>query len=357
MKEKINICMVSNGHVFAINLGILITSILVNSNREDEFYFHIITDNMSDDDKNKLIQLKEIKNFDIEFYSPDINRIEKYKNWAKKFGIQSFWGYNIYLKLEVIHLLTHLDKVIFLDVDQIVLKSMGEIYYSDLEDYYIIAADYGVDIKDYRKESYKLFNVKSPDEFYKRKIKNENATIEYFRNLKMEYKKTHMPFCTGFMCMNLKSLRNAMKEEDVNNYVEMCIENNIKLYEEAIFCYFIKKDKIKFVDHKYNVPMAIWLKDESCDVYIAHFSCGKIFELSHDAVPAPKEKNSLLLKGWKYLFMTVWFREDPIYFIDRFNQYDRNCLERKIDKVISLILWLIPIKSIRDKIRDYLSNY
>ncbi|WP_051436837.1 glycosyltransferase family 8 protein [Brachyspira alvinipulli] len=357
MKEKINICMVSNGHVFAINLGILITSILVNSNKEDEFYFHIITDNMSNEDKNKLIQLKEIKNFDIKFYTPDINRIAKYKKWAKTFCVQEFWGYSIYFKLEVIHLLTHLDKVIFLDVDQMVLKSLSEIYYTNLDSYYIIAADHQFDIRLYRNETYKLLNIKSIEEYDNNRIKNEKSIYQHYKNLQIDYKKTHIPFCSGFMCMNLKLLRNEMKEEFINDYVETCINNNVKVYEQDILIYFIKKDKIKFVDPKYNIPMAIWLKEESCDVYIAHFSCGKIFEISHDAVPAPKEKNRLLLQGWKYLSMTAWFKEDPIYFMDRFNQYDRTCLERKIDKVINFILWIIPIKAIRDNIRKFFLDY
>lgn len=351
MKDKINMCMVANGHNFAINLGILITSILINSNKEDEFCFHIITDNMSDDDRNKLIQLKEIKKFDIQFYTPDINRIDKYKRWAKEFGIESYWGYSIYLKLEVIYMLTHLDKVIFLDIDQIILKSMSEIYYTDFDNHYIIAAEHESYIEHYREDSYKLFNVKSIEEYKKNKIKLKNKTIEFYKKFKIE----HAAFCTGFMCMNLKSLRNEMTEEYVDNYVQMCIDNNVRLYEEYIFFYFIKKDKIKFIDFKYNVSRAIWLKDEYCNVYIAHYSWGKVFEPSCNFIP--KEKNSLLLDGWKYLSMTPWFKEDPIYFINIFNQYDKILLEKKIDKVISLILWLIPIKKIRDKIRNFLADY
>lgn len=69
-----------------------------------------------------------------------------------------------------------------------------------------------------------------------------------------------------------------------------------------------------------------------------------------------KRKNSLLLKGWKYLTMTPWFKEDPIYFMNIFNQYDNICLERKINKIVDIMVWLIPIKSIRDKIRKMIEE-
>ena len=50
-----NICMIANGHDYVIELAILIVSILQNSDEEDNFYFHIITEYMDELDKNKLI--------------------------------------------------------------------------------------------------------------------------------------------------------------------------------------------------------------------------------------------------------------------------------------------------------------
>ena len=43
-----DICFVCNGHVFAVNMGITIVSILKNSDKDDKFHFHIISDDISE---------------------------------------------------------------------------------------------------------------------------------------------------------------------------------------------------------------------------------------------------------------------------------------------------------------------
>ncbi|WP_051436836.1 glycosyltransferase [Brachyspira alvinipulli] len=349
MKEVINICLISNGHVYAINTGILIVSILMNSDQDDKFYFHIITNDMSDEDKNKLIQLKEIKDFNIKFYTPDLNVLEKYKEFVNKTKIPFYWGYSPFLRLEIMNILKDVDKVISMDVDLVVLKNLKELFYADISNYDILSIKYEKDrSKSLRFEEFNfLYGEK---EKKKEKIENDDF---YNKMLKMGIvnKNPEDLIFVGVMYMNLKSLRNIISHEKVCKYFNKLIDS--KIYgagEGYFFDYFIPKERILMLDEKYQTDMAIWRKEEYCDdVYIAHYSCGKVFEPSCYFIP--KEKNSLLLKGWKYLIMTPWFKEDPIYFMNIFNQYDNIRLERKINKIVDIIVWLIPLKTVRDKIR------
>lgn len=345
MKEVINICLISNGHVYAINTGILIVSILINSDKDDKFYFHIITNDMSDDDKNKLIQLKEIKDFNIKFYTPDLNVLEKYKEFVNKDKIPFYWGYSPFLRLEIMNILKDVDKVISMDVDLVVLKNLKELFYTDISNYDILSVRY-------EKDKSKSLRFEEFNSLYgtNKKIGNDDF-YDKMSKMGILNKAPEDLIFAGVIYMNLKSLRNIISHEKVCEYFNKLID--LKIYgvgEGYFFDYFIPKERILMLDEKYQTDMAIWRKEEYCDdVYIAHYSCGKVFEPSCYFIP--KEKNSLLLKGWKYLTMTPWFKEDPIYFMNIFNQYDNIRLERKINKILDIIIWLIPLRSVRDKIR------
>lgn len=359
MKDKMNICMISNGHVFAVNLGILITSILVNSNEEDEFCFHIITEDMSDNDRNKLIQLKYIKDFDIKFYSPDKERIKVYREWEKmaKAKMPSYWGHSAFLRFEIMHLLKDLDKVVNMDVDIVVLKSLREIFDTNIDNHAILCIEREKNIYQYlRDEVYTKSSNMNMKKYNENELKEENDNSKkYLEKIGILDKYPEETICAGFIYMNLKYMRENISYEDMDKYFYKLIELNVdRILEDMFLNYFIPNDKVIRIDEKYQAVMAIWRKEENCDVYAAHYSCGKVFEPSCYYIP--KEKNSLLLKGWKYLTMTPWFKEDPIYFMNIFNQYDNICLERKINEIVDIMVWLIPIKSIIDKIRKMIEE-
>ena len=64
--EKIKIAFCIN-NCFAAPLAAAMSSILVNSNNDDEFEFFIISDDLSEKNCKKLNDLKNIKNFSIKF--------------------------------------------------------------------------------------------------------------------------------------------------------------------------------------------------------------------------------------------------------------------------------------------------
>ena len=354
MINKNNICFVANGNKYIIEYGIVIVSILINSESDERFIFHIISEDITDDDKNKFIQLKEIKDFDIYFYKPNV---EKYKKWVEesKGKIIKAWSYHVFLKLEIINILNDLDKVLFLDTDTLVLKSLKDIFNTNIEQYFILVTEnyLGNIIKYIRKDGYKKLDIKDGGE--ENYIKLSYSNVEKSMNeISILDKKPNEWFSSGFMYMNLKSLREIMTEKLIDNYFIQLINSDIDIFgDEAFFNYFIPNEKILRVSESYNAVMAMWRKEEYCDVHVAHFSGGTILA-SVFAEVMPEYKNKLLLYGWKYLTYTPWYKENPFYYNDLFARYNNIRIEQKINKIIDIIVWLIPLRKMRDKFRDKL---
>lgn len=104
----------------------LITSILCNANPDDKLFFHIITDDISENSKNKLKILEEIKKFEISYTYPNTASIEGIPVCANPL-INNLCNY----KLKIASLFPKLEKVIVLEGDMIVLTSLKELWCID----------------------------------------------------------------------------------------------------------------------------------------------------------------------------------------------------------------------------------
>ncbi|MEI0525814.1 glycosyltransferase [Brachyspira murdochii] len=138
MQETMNICLISDNN-FVNYLAALIVSILKNSNEEDKFHFHIIEVDITDENKSKIIQLKEIKNCEISFYKCIYD--EKCKYIDKKIKeLHPFhsWHYSNFYKLYIPFMFKNIDNILYLDSDEIAIKSISEIFNTSIFDYYCI---------------------------------------------------------------------------------------------------------------------------------------------------------------------------------------------------------------------------
>ena len=134
-----NICIIADNN-YVEYMATFIVSVLKNSNIEDDFFFHVIEEDISDENKNKLSLLKEIKNFEIMFYKP-IN-IEKYKKWVQELQIINpsyLWNYKIFIKLDIPFIFQSLDNILYLDIDQIVLSRIDKFFKFDMSNNYLLA--------------------------------------------------------------------------------------------------------------------------------------------------------------------------------------------------------------------------
>lgn len=250
-ERNLNICYSSDKN-YAKYLALSMLSILKTKNPEDRIYFHILDGGILNKDKNKILSLKKIADFEIEFIKVDnvkfINCPLKYTNRLTKAA---------YYRLLLSDFIKDIDRIIYLDCDVEVKCSLAELYNMDLEDYYMAGVyDYSFD------KQRKRLNLD-----------------EYFNS--------------GVLLIDLAKLREIDFTDKVFKFIE---QNSDKLRlhdQDVINLYF--KDKIKRIDSKWNAqcilkfPNYKEILDNAC---IAHFICA--------------DKSDFIFMNLKYIFETEY---------------------------------------------------
>lgn len=124
---EINICFGLNDE-YCQHCACTIASILYNSDKEDDYNIHILTDYISDKNKKRLDSLKSIRGFKIKYYNVSAKEFETLRP-DHNLGLSSFF------RLKAFELFKF-DKVLYLDCDLIVRKDIKELYATDITDYY-----------------------------------------------------------------------------------------------------------------------------------------------------------------------------------------------------------------------------
>ncbi|WP_304332719.1 glycosyltransferase family 8 protein [Brachyspira innocens] len=329
---RMDICLCSDNN-YAKYMGTTIASILSNSKEDEEIYFHLIVDNdVTDDSKNKLLSLKKIKNCEMKFYTPDV---EKYKKWFEVGSVKHLSAATFY-RLDIHRLIQDIDKVLYLDCDIIVNDSLKELFEIDINNYYIITV----------KDIYFLDSKKDINESY---------------------------FNSGVILVNSK----LWLESNVSELFENYYLNNYKnIYGDQDILNYCLKEKVKYLDNIWNYFPLKSLYDGKPikDIKIPHYA----------AAVKPWNDNGRVFyfadEFWKYYQLTPWFLERPIDAIQtilaqKYGDYEetklkindvkcfgiyhnRNTLEIVIFfikiriemsfKNINKIAWFIPVKKWRE---------
>jgi len=124
-KTIIEIISVSDDN-YVQHLAVMMVSILINSKEEEAFNFYIMDGGISEKSKKKLNQLKEIKDFNINYI---VGKNKDYEFCPLTLG----YVINTYYRFEILAFLPHLSKVLLLDSDLIVRGSLREFWEYDLE--------------------------------------------------------------------------------------------------------------------------------------------------------------------------------------------------------------------------------
>ena len=236
-----NICVIADNN-YVEYLATLIVSILKNSDVSDGFFFHVIEEDISDENKNKLLLLKQIKDFEIKFYKP-IN-VEKYKTWVEQLRIinpSHLWSYKIFIKLDIPFIFQSLDNILYLDIDQIVLSRIDKYFKFDMSNYYLMAMqisknsfDTGLDWID-------------SDEDYKRFTSYIYIYIYIYMNPKKDY------LVSNIMMFNLNLIRQEKSLYEIEQNMDKCFEKYKKvIYSEEHILLFLFYSKMVFVDWSIN---------------------------------------------------------------------------------------------------------
>lgn len=129
--EKIHIVMAFNGK-YEIAAGVAIYSILKNADYQDWHSFHILSANISDDFKEKIKKLKSKKRFDIEYIDMPTYLSKNALNTEQN---PTFYRY--YLP----DLLPNINKVLWLDADILVYRSLRPLYQTNIKKYYVAGVE------------------------------------------------------------------------------------------------------------------------------------------------------------------------------------------------------------------------
>lgn len=225
----INICFASDDN-YAMPTGTAIASILKNAAKEDELSIYIIESGITQQNKDKILALKSIKDCNIQFVPASNCDFSQYA----KVTTCPHITIPAYYRLKVASLFPHLDKILYLDGDLVVKKSLKELYNENITDY--ICA--GV-----------------------RVIRDEKG--------KDVYDKLHVN--SGVLLFNLKKMREENTEEVLAKYAIKNIDN-IKNGDQDIIN-FALEGKIKEIDSKYNIQTCncYYISDYSMDYTIIHY--------------------------------------------------------------------------------------
>ncbi|MEI0843337.1 glycosyltransferase [Brachyspira pilosicoli] len=310
MKEY-NICLCADNNVVEY-MSALIVSILRNSSQDEEFIFHIITSCISEENKNYLNELKNIKNFQLKYYNP-IHR-EKFEKWYSEKTPQK-WPVEVFFKLDIPFILKDLDKVLYLDCDMIAVNNFKELFDINMDNYTVAAA------------------------------KDKLISNSHLKKIKLN--KSNGYFNSGLLLINIKNFNTLFPNDTFLEKIDKYL-NNIKIveYPEQDIINIIFNNKIKPIDSKYNCVSAIVKKDKEVqDTIIAHYTLLK--PLYKNAYP---QKNKLYYAFWKYFIETPYFKNNTSKYVNiLIEQGNQDII--KHNKLIDSISWWIPFREMRNNFK------
>lgn len=223
---------------YSMHLTVAITSILINSKIGEFFNFYILDGGIKSKNKEKISNLKKIKNFNLEFIQIKNEKIDK----CPMMGLENVFSKQTYFRFLIPEIKPDLEKALYLDCDLAVCSNLAELYKINLENFYCaVCKDEG-------------------EGLYLKNCKN-TGTKKYFN--------------AGVMLINCKKWR----EE---NIFEKLIENTDFLFKENRLVFldqdvlnFTFKENVIFLDNKFNFQSNRGLEENKTKPVIVHYSGGK----------------------------------------------------------------------------------
>lgn len=205
--QKINVCLACDDN-YSKQAGVVIASVLVNANKEDDISFYILDGGISEEHKDEIYLLKAIKECNIIFVEIDQSLFIDYM----KIKTHSYITIPTYYRLMLPTLLPNVSRIIYFDCDVVVNSSLSALFNTEMGDYLIAG------VRDLNKKMLK----KNPSYV--------NA---------------------GMLVFDLKNMRNDNTE---NKFLSWTVQNSekIKLGDQEIINE-VCKGRIKIVDDKWNV--------------------------------------------------------------------------------------------------------
>lgn len=214
----INICFATDNN-YIRPLCSAIVSILKNIKRETRLHIFILEQDVSDENKNKILSLKHIKDCDISFVNITDSVFDNFPAFQCNYVTKT-----AYFRFLIADLLKNVNNILYLDCDIIVLSGIEELFMQDITDFYIGAVE---DIAFY-------FDILCP-------IKSFDTYVN-----------------SGVLLLNLKKWR----QENISQKLFEAVEKygDSLYYHDQTAINLACKDKIKLLEFHYNVQVFILLQ-------------------------------------------------------------------------------------------------
>lgn len=205
--KNINVCVACDNN-YSKYAGVVIASVLANSNEDENLSFYILDGGIEQSQKDKILELKSIKDCNIKFVNIDESLFDEYK----KVKTHAYITLSAYYRLKLPSLLPNINRIIYFDCDFIINSSLLDLFNTKLEES-PIAGVRDIDLK---------------------KVKKNNSYVN-----------------SGMLVMDLANMRKLDLETKFLNWTREHI-NTIKCGDQEIInetC----KGMIKIVDDEWNV--------------------------------------------------------------------------------------------------------
>lgn len=139
--KNINVCVACDNN-YSKYAGVVIASVLANSNKDENLSFYILDGGIEQSQKDKILELKSIKDCNIEFVNIDESLFDEYK----KVKTHAYITLSTYYRLKLPTLLPNINRIIYFDCDFVVNSSLLDLFNTDLG-VFPIAGVKDIDIK------------------------------------------------------------------------------------------------------------------------------------------------------------------------------------------------------------------
>lgn len=214
MMETINIGFTVTDN-YAQHLAATMSSILSNTSKDTKFNFYVMNEgDITFETKRRISLLKNIHDFNIKYITV---KKEDFREYSP--GVHMSTNY----RLKVASLIPEADKILFLDVDLIVLDDIANLWNTDISDYYMAA-------------------VPDPCQIYQFQVVRSKF-IDKFPTLM---------YNTGVILLNLKKWREDDIEEKLLHGIKWFSANYDQCWPDQSTLNMVLKDKIKQLDGRWN---------------------------------------------------------------------------------------------------------
>lgn len=231
-KSKIMYIAFATDNNYAIPASTAIASILINSASEDRFHFYILDDKISAGNKEVFGKLQNIKKHKLDFIPVDNKNFQGFPLWAG--GVTSYYRYMLP------ELLPNVQKILYLDSDTFVRSSLNELWKTDLSD------SYGAAVEGFCATCPSLVTEKK-----------DLDVSPYFN--------------AGVLLLNLKKLREENVLQKLHDNTLFLKSKNLLRWRDQSVLNYTFKNKVKWLDKKYNVQLHVPEYKEIRQPVILHY--------------------------------------------------------------------------------------